>query len=79
MPLLRNVPGRSYIEIHFGNVPCCSDGCILVGEMQDEETGEVFNSQKAFLALFAAIDAAVVAEGCTITVKDPSGKEKHAD
>src|SRR5581483_9746992 len=31
VPLLNGVPGRDHIEIHCGNVPTDSKGCILVG------------------------------------------------
>ena len=31
VPLLVDVPGRAAIEIHGGNLPSESDGCILVG------------------------------------------------
>jgi hypothetical protein len=30
-PILKNVPGRSQIQIHPGNKPSDSQGCILVG------------------------------------------------
>ena len=69
MPLLLNVPGRTFIELHTGNVPGASDGCIIVGQVQDPSTGELFNSTPAFLALFQAIEGAVEHEGCTITVQ----------
>jgi hypothetical protein len=70
MPLLNDVPGRSCIEIHYGNYPTESDGCILVGLLQDVAAGEVLESVAAFNALFPAIEAAVEAEGCSITVND---------
>jgi hypothetical protein len=69
MPLLVDVPGRSMIEIHFGNVPGASDGCILVGDPQDPTTGDVLNSVKAFNALFPVIEGAIESgEGAWITV-----------
>jgi hypothetical protein len=68
MPLLVDVPGRAYIEIHFGNYPDESDGCILVGNPSDPTTGDVFNSRKTFDALYAAIESAVEGEGCWITI-----------
>jgi len=70
MPLLGGVPGRSYIEIHYGNYPAQSDGCILVGLLQDIAAGDVFESVAAFNALYPAIEAAVEAEGCQITIVD---------
>ena len=35
VPLLQNVPGRSFIEIHWGNWEKDSKGCILVGTTRD--------------------------------------------
>ena len=70
MPLLNNVPGRSYIEIHYGTYPTDYRGCIGVGQQQDPSTGEIFGTQAMFNALFPAIEAAVDAEGCWITIND---------
>ncbi len=70
MPILKNVPGRADILIHWGNYPQNSDGCILVGEQRDLSTGEIFNTQKQFQALFPVIEAAVETEGCEIEVLD---------
>ena len=35
VPMLKNVPNRSYIEIHSGNWETDSKGCILVGKCRD--------------------------------------------
>lgn len=35
VPLLQNVPGRNFIEIHWGNWESDSKGCILVGTERD--------------------------------------------
>jgi hypothetical protein len=70
MPLLEGVPGRSYIEIHFGNYPRQSDGCILVGESQNVAAGDVLQSDAAFAALFPLIEQTVYAGNCSITVRD---------
>jgi Family of unknown function (DUF5675) len=70
MPLLENVPGRSYIEIHFGNWPDQSDGCILVGEEQDVVAGDVLDSVVAFDVLFPLVEQAVYGGNCSITVRD---------
>ena len=32
VPMLENVPGRTNIEIHVGNLPRDTEGCILVGK-----------------------------------------------
>lgn len=70
MPIVESVPGRSDILIHWGNYPQNSEGCILVGEQRDLSTGEIFNTQKQFDALFPAIEAAVRTEGCQLQVMD---------
>jgi hypothetical protein len=42
VPLLENVPGRSEIEMHIGNYPKDTDGCILIGDkrINDAMIGE---------------------------------------
>ena len=35
VPMLNDVPGRSYILIHNGNYETSSEGCILVGMCRD--------------------------------------------
>jgi hypothetical protein len=70
MPLLMDVPGRSYIEIHYGTYPENYHGCIGVGQLRDLATEEIFNTRAMFDALFPAIEAAVDAEGCWITIND---------
>ena len=71
MPLLEGIPGRSEIEIHWGNDVVDTRGCILVGEQRDLSTHEIFNTRKKFEELFPAIQAASEAEGCWIEVNDP--------
>ena len=70
MPLLKDVPGRNMIEIHFGNYPEESDGCILVGEAQDPANGDTLLSREAFFKLFPAIETAIETEGAWITILD---------
>jgi hypothetical protein len=71
MPLLL-VPGRSYIEIHFGSYPQDYRGCIGVGKVRDEATGDIFSTQAMFQELYPAIEGAVDGgEGCQITIYDP--------
>lgn len=36
VPHVEEVPGRSAIEIHIGNFPKDTDGCTLVGGLQDQ-------------------------------------------
>lgn len=70
MPLLR-VPGHNYIEIHWGNVPSASEGCILIGKQKGKDT--IFFTRQAFDELFPAIQTAVEqsVDGCSIEVFDP--------
>jgi Steigviridae/Suoliviridae L,D-carboxypeptidase/transpeptidase len=77
MPLLENVPGRSGIEIHWGNFPSDFQGCIGVGSSattQADGSPAIWNTRRAFDLLFAEIEAAQ-ADGCTITIRDPQPAE----
>jgi len=84
MPLVEDVPGRSGIEIHWGNFVRDFEGCIGVGATRGElpdGSPTIWNSRAAFDRLFgqlsAAIDAARPGDGdpqpgaCTITIRDP--------
>jgi Family of unknown function (DUF5675) len=70
MPLLKDVPGRNYIEIHFGNTPGASEGCILIGKTKGRD--EIFFTRAAFDELFPLIQNAVenTPEGCSIDIFD---------
>lgn len=57
VPLLRDVPGRDFVEIHCGNVPQDSKGCILVGLSRTE--GTIQDSRAAFNVLLPKIQAAL--------------------
>ena len=71
MPMLQGVPGRSFIEIHYGNFPSNYQGCIGVGEQRDTSTEEIFYTQEAFRELFPVIEAAIKSgSGCQIEVLD---------
>ena len=56
VPLLHDVPGRSYIEIHKGNTEADSTGCILVGMSRKGTT--LCESKSAFDSLMKVL------EGC---------------
>jgi hypothetical protein len=47
---LTNVPGRSHIQIHIGNTPSDTQGCILVG-MSEGSGCSIRDSAKAYAAL----------------------------
>lgn len=70
MPILNNVPGRSYIEIHFGNDAADTEGCILVGQVKGPLPDWIGNSVPAFNALFPLIQQAIPNGGCEITIQD---------
>ena len=64
VPILHDVPGRSYIEIHCGNFEKNSKGCILVG--MEREGDAIDNSKSAFQSLMTVL------KGCddiSITIK----------
>jgi len=69
MPRLKDVPERSNIEIHWGDFPTNSDGCILVGEQRSLDA--IWYTQDEFKQLFTMLEAAVKSEGCWIMVLDP--------
>lgn len=72
MPLLENVPGRSGIEIHWGNFVSDFKGCIGVGSTLTrlpDGSPAIWNTRVTFEKLFAAIKAAEVG-GCSIELRD---------
>jgi len=79
MPLLRDTPGVSYCEIHWGNVPGASEGCILVGKSKAQD--QIFFTRDAFNALYPAIEQAVeqTPEGCSIQIFDPPGQQRPVE
>jgi len=67
VPLLEDVPNRSEIEIHFGNYPTDSRGCILVG--LTHELDFIGESRKAFEKLFETIQEYARRGECWIDVQ----------
>lgn len=57
VPLLINVPGHSWIEIHPGNTPRETQGCILVGLKRI--TDAVFPSRAIFAEILGDVGAAI--------------------
>jgi uncharacterized protein DUF5675 len=53
-PHLQNVPDRTFIEIHPGNKPEDTEGCILLGQSKDVDW--VSNSRAAYQALIPFLD-----------------------
>lgn len=73
VPLLVDVPGRSGIEIHWGNFARDFRGCIGVGASLStlpDGSPAIESTRATFDNLFAAIESAQ-ATGCTITIHDP--------
>jgi len=65
MPVLQNVPDRAGIEIHWGDLPENTEGCILVGQQRERlPNGQgitedaLTNSKAAFAALWPKLQAA---------------------
>jgi len=80
MPLLKNVPDRKGIEIHWGNFVHDFEGCIGVGAWRGQMpdgSPTIWNSRATFEKLFLAIEAAFAgarageAEVCTMIILDP--------
>lgn len=59
---LKDVPGRTFILIHWGNTPRNTDGCILVGKTA--ATDFVGHSVKAYEAVYPPIASALERGEC---------------
>lgn len=66
MPLLRDIPNRSNIEIHWGNTAADTDGCILLGRTRDKDY--VGESRMAFDEFWTRFMPSLASEDCTIEV-----------
>ncbi|MGR9179741.1 DUF5675 family protein (plasmid) [Rhizobium leguminosarum] len=51
---LTGVPGRTHVQIHTGNTPDDSEGCILVGLKLGDDMCSVLDSRAAYTALRTA-------------------------
>ena len=69
LPCIDKVPGRSAIEIHAGNVPTETMGCVLVGE---ERLGRaILHSRDALQALMSKIAPTLARQDAvTLTVEE---------
>jgi len=70
MPLLVGVPNRSGIEIHKGDYPHNTEGCILLGKYNRNTPDQLEpgTSTPAFDAFYTKIEEAAAAGNCWITV-----------
>lgn len=77
VPILRDVPGRSSIEMHIGNMPADVHGCIALGKTK---VGADFigESRLAFDAVMAKLKRAT--EGIELTIiTEPTSYDKNGD
>jgi hypothetical protein len=65
-PHIQNVPGRTFIEIHPGNFPKDTHGCILPGVTKD--TDSVGNSREAYLKLVNKIEQNLSVGKCWLEI-----------
>ena len=66
MPHIDDIPDRSLIMLHPGNMPADTEGCVIVG--QQLQVAYVTNSRLAFAVLHANIVSGIKLGGCQIEV-----------
>ena len=66
MPLLLKVPNFDGIRIHPGNTSADTEGCILIGHVQD--TDQILESRNCFDLLYPIIASAAAKEKVFITI-----------
>lgn len=67
---LRNIPGRSEIEIHIGNRPADTLGCILVGGAKSQDA--IDSSEDAFYRLMHRIAGSLPHDLLSVEITDIS-------
>lgn len=71
IPHVENVPGFTEIEIHIGNFPKDTEGCLLVGNITSSTPDQILGSKVAFDCLFGLLsEAKEKAEPITITYRE---------
>jgi len=68
MPLISDIPGRSNIEIHWGNDAQDTDGCILLGGSRPNQNF-IGKSRQIFDKFWERTQAAMEAGQCEIEIK----------
>lgn len=58
IPHVENVPGFSQIEIHVGNFPADTSGCLLIGNVVTSTPDQILGSKVAFDCLFRLLTEA---------------------
>ncbi len=76
IPHVENVPGFSEIEIHVGNFPKDTEGCLLVGNVVNSTPDQILGSKVAFDCLFRLLtEAKEKDEPITITYMEEPTQE----
>lgn len=71
IPHVENVPGFSEIEIHVGNFPHDTEGCLLIGHSVSSVPDQILGSKVAFDCLFRLLtDAKEKGDPITITYQE---------
>jgi hypothetical protein len=65
VPLLVNVPGFAEIEIHVGNYPHDTDGCLLLGSTKDVD---IIGNSATTITTFYGLFFAALQNGDTVTI-----------
>ena len=78
VPLLMEVPNFTFVEIHIGNFPKDTDGCILVGATRDPKRAVIYNSKPAFDQLMERLEVGFLSDCLTITIVDDWDQTKSA-
>jgi len=76
MPLLEGIPGRSNIEIHWGNEAKDTEGCILLGGSRPGKNF-VGKSRQMFDDFWEVAQAEIEAGNCTIEIQ--GGAQSNAE
>jgi hypothetical protein len=77
VPLLVGVPNFTAVEIHIGNFPRDTDGCILVGSVRDPKQAAIYSSKAAFELLMERLEVGFLSNCLTITIIDEVKEEKR--
>jgi len=68
---LQDVPDFTFVYLHIGNFPKDTEGCILVGKLDNGTNSSIGSSAQAYRDLYPVIaDALLAGEECSIEVID---------